>query len=793
MRSLSLLALVLTLALIPQPPPAAAADSDSFVDDNNSLYQPFIETARAQGLLTGCNPPDNDRVCPHDLVDRGTMAIMLARAIKTPGAGETPFTDLKGHRAEGAVGALTAAGVQMGCDEDRFCPDRPITRGEMATLIARTLNWETTTNTNGYTDVDGSPFGPALVSLASQGGLLACNAPLNTRLCPESTVRREEAALALISALGLEPIDIASEEPGSSRISFDDAFDDLALWDGRSPSSRNRVRLTSAGFRGKGLRVAIPKGSHFGADFHLRLKEAANEETDSLYFRYFLKLDSDWETSVSGKLPGFSGVYGRSGKGGYQSRGSDPGWSARLMFTPARGNDDRVRLGYYVYHLGQETRYGDGMLWNEAGRLRPGQWYCLEGEILLNSLGIADGALRGWVDGTPALDLSGLEFRRPSEPQIKIDSFWFNVYYGGKPTAPKDLGLTIDEVVVDTQRVGCGAGGGTNRTSVGDFNGSGYLDRVWWDACPGGTCFWVEQKSISGTTLTKHQGGGTWFTLETHRVGLMTGDFDGNGLADIVYPGLCDKSVRCWRVHTADDGMETGQDWGDGAWFAESAKTVAVGDWNGDGRDDLAYEGLCGDDAEPCWRVHLSTGSKFASPSSWGDPPKGVRSLMSADIDGDGRDDIVYQAPCDEDRCWYTQLARDGSFTEPIRLGLAEETADNLQWIDFDGDGAADLVAWAQEEEQSTIAVRFMEPRGLGSSVPVAQLDGQIQSVTLRRVDLAVQALVEVACEDSDGCVEYMAASSPQRLTPPELEAPVMQRAVLSRLESLQPEVSGSR
>lgn len=137
---------------------------------------------------------------------------------------------------------------------------------------------------------------------------------------------------------------------------------------------------------------------------------------------------------------------------------------------------------------------------------------------------------------------------------------------------------------------------------------------------------------------------------------------------------------------------------------------------------------------------------------------------MSADIDGDRRDDIVYQAPCDEDRCWYTQLARDGSFTEPIRLGLAEETADNLQWIDFNGNGAADLVTWTEEEEQSTIAVRFMEPRGLGSSVPVAQLDGQIQSVALRRLNWGspVQALVEVACEDDNSCIEYMVASSSQ-------------------------------
>lgn len=792
MRSVSLLTIsLLLMSLWPLPADAAG---DSFVDDNNSRYEPFIEAARSEGLLNGCNPPANDRVCPHQPVTRGTMAIMLARAIEAETTTSTPFVDLDGHLAEKSVGALTAAGVRMGCGDDRFCPDRPITRGEMAAMIARALRWETdNSDPLPYSDLRNSPFGHVMAELAGRGGLHACNEPLNTRLCPDAAVRREEAALALVTALGLEPAEVRSEIPPSVEIGFDDSFDTLALWDGRSPSSRNRVRLTESGYRGNGLRVTIPRGSHFGADFRLPLKDAGDVTPESLYFRYYLKLDEDWVTSVSGKLPGFSGVYGRTGLGGNQSRASDPGWSARLMFRPAQGDDNRVRLGYYVYHLGQETRYGDRMVWNEAGRLNPGQWYCLEGEVRLNALGLADGALRGWVDGTPAFDLSGLEFRRPSEPQITIDSFWFNVYHGGKQTAPHRLGLTVDEVVVDTQRVGCGAGEGTNRTSLGDFNGSGFLDQVWWDTCAGGTCFWIEEQAMAGTNLTRHRGDGAWFSLETHRLGMAAGDFDGSGLTDIVYPGRCDSSDRCWRVHTGRDGMDTGASWGEGAWFAPSARSIVVGDWNGDGLDDLVYQGLCGEEARSCWRVHLSTGDDFAAPRDWGEPPGGVGDLKSADIDGDGRDDLVYQAPCDEDRCWYTQLARDGSFTEPILLGRADETADNLQWIDFDGDGAADLVAWTQEEDRSTISVRLMEPKGLGASIPVAQLADQIQSVSLRRVDLAVQALVEVACEGGDTCVEYMAASSPQRLAPIESQAPLMQRAVLNGMTAVEMEVSGSR
>jgi hypothetical protein len=140
------------------------------------------------------------------------------------------------------------------------------------------------------------------------------------------------------------------------------------------------------------------------------------------------------------------------------------------------------------------------MMWNEAGKLRPGDWYCIEGEVDLNTPGLADGALRAWVDGTPAFDAAGIEFRRPDEPQIRIESFWFNVYYGGKPTAEKDMGLTIDEVAVDTTRIGCGGEENLERTMRGDLTGNGFEDRLAWAT--------VRAAVASGSSRPAWPGGG---------------------------------------------------------------------------------------------------------------------------------------------------------------------------------------------------------------------------------------------------------------------------------------------
>ena len=767
LSSRTLLALLGVLAIGGAWQAPAAATTNSFLDDDNSRFEPFIETAREQGLVHGCNPPANTLVCPHHRVTRGSMAIMLARALGVTPSRSDHFVDDDGHVAEAAIDGLIDAGIPMGCDVDRVCPDRVITRGEMAALMARAFQWGGTAEPGRFVDLGDSPFGEPSVKLADRGGLLACDVPLNRKLCPGASVRRDEAMFALVTAMDLQPKPTTPAESDLPSLGFGDGFTHLSLWDGRTPSSRNRVKLTDSGYRNSGLRVDIPKGSHYGADFHLHLEDASDVVPDELYFRYYVKFDEDWRTTSSGKLPGFSGVYGSSGKGGHRSSASEPGWSARLMFGPNHTTDDRIDLGYYVYHLGQETRYGDGLGWNEAGKLNAGEWYCLEGAVEMNGPGLADGALRAWVDGTPAFELSGLEFRRPSEPEIVIESFWFNVYYGGKAVAPQDLGLTIDEVVVDTQRVGCGTGEGTKRPTDGDFDGDGYADRVWWDTCPGGTCFWTEKNTWSGKRTTRLNGDGAWFSLDSHRLGLATGDVDGDGRTDIVYHGRCDDSISCWRVHHARGGMRAGDNWGDGARFSDSANTLLLGDWNGDGRDDLVYQGSCGDNGRSCWRAHVSSGEGFEQPADWGPAPgRGVSNPVAVDATRDGRDDLVFQAPCDESLCWFLQASGNGAFEKPTAMGLALESADHAKWLDFDGDGDIDLISWANSDTGSWIEVRYLRDLQLGRSVSLASLDRPIHDVALRRVShrSTVQAVVETTCEEGERCVERLMSPSPDRL-----------------------------
>ena len=68
--------LVAVLAVLLGLPPGG-----TFIDDNGSIHEPSIEAIAAAGITLGCNPPDNDRFCPDDPVTRGQMAAFLHRAL----------------------------------------------------------------------------------------------------------------------------------------------------------------------------------------------------------------------------------------------------------------------------------------------------------------------------------------------------------------------------------------------------------------------------------------------------------------------------------------------------------------------------------------------------------------------------------------------------------------------------------------------------------------------------------------------------------------------------------------
>jgi hypothetical protein len=115
----------------------------TFVDDDGITHEPDIEAIAGEEITRGCNPPVRDRFCPDDPVTRGQMAAFLTRALGyVVGLGDDRFVDDDGSTFEDDIDRLAAAGVTYGCNppvRDRFCPDDPVTRAQMASFLTRAL------------------------------------------------------------------------------------------------------------------------------------------------------------------------------------------------------------------------------------------------------------------------------------------------------------------------------------------------------------------------------------------------------------------------------------------------------------------------------------------------------------------------------------------------------------------------------------------------------------------------------------------------------------------------------
>lgn len=203
---LALFSLVLTLAL---PAFGALDPGGSFVDDDGSVHESDIEAIAAADITRGCNPPWNDEFCPTSPVTRGEMAAFLVRALGL-GTGPDSFVDDALSVFEGDINALAAAGITRGCnppDNDRFCPERSITRGEMAAFLTRAYVYPSG-DEGAFVDDDASVFENDIEALAAAGVTKGCNPPTNDRFCPTEAVTRQQMASFLARAESLPTTEV---------------------------------------------------------------------------------------------------------------------------------------------------------------------------------------------------------------------------------------------------------------------------------------------------------------------------------------------------------------------------------------------------------------------------------------------------------------------------------------------------------------------------------------------------------------------------------------------------------
>lgn len=172
----------------------------------NATHHRGISWIAEQGITRGCNPPLNDRFCPRRNVTRAEMAAFITRALDLTATSGHTFADVPaGSTFAGSVDRLATAGITMGCNppaNDRYCPDRAVTRQEMATFLSRALGLEDSGGGD-FRDVSSdSVFASSIDRLATAGITRGCNPPTNDRFCPRDPVTREQMATFIYRGAG---------------------------------------------------------------------------------------------------------------------------------------------------------------------------------------------------------------------------------------------------------------------------------------------------------------------------------------------------------------------------------------------------------------------------------------------------------------------------------------------------------------------------------------------------------------------------------------------------------------
>ena len=113
--------------------------------DGSSFYARYIERMADLGVTGGCG--DGSGFCPDRSVTRAQMAAFLSRAYRLPDGPDPGFGDVASdawHAAD--VARLVASGITKGCgDGTDFCPEQDTTRGQMAVFLHQAENrggWE---------------------------------------------------------------------------------------------------------------------------------------------------------------------------------------------------------------------------------------------------------------------------------------------------------------------------------------------------------------------------------------------------------------------------------------------------------------------------------------------------------------------------------------------------------------------------------------------------------------------------------------------------------------------------
>lgn len=227
------------------------------------------------------------------------------------------------------------------------------------------------------------------------------------------------------------------------------------------------------------------------------------------------------------------------------------------------------------------------------------------------------------------------------------------------------------------------AASGASDVKTADIDGDGDLDVIV-SSANNNTVSWWENTAGDGSSFTEH--------VVSNAVGgarsIFTGDIDGDGDLDIVTAAENDDTITWWENTAGDGSTFTAHEV---STTVDGVRSIFVVDLDGDGDADIVSASFLGDTIE--WHENTAgDGSTFTKHDIAGVGGNGFSSVTVADIDHDGDLDVIATSSLDDTLTFFENTAGNASAFTATTLDNLADGATSVVAADIDGDGKLDLV-----------------------------------------------------------------------------------------------------
>lgn len=193
-RKLISMLLVVAMLLFMLPIGAFAASSSHYSDSANHWARPEIEKWSGMGIIEG----SNGRFRPDDPITRGELAVIADRIMNYRTVAKNGFSDLGQAYYTEAVLKADAAGIIMG-EGAKIRPKDNLTREETVVIVGRALGLTEKSGSSGFSDAaDISKWAIGYVNSAAERGYIAGSGNL---FKPKASITRAEVVKILDNAI----------------------------------------------------------------------------------------------------------------------------------------------------------------------------------------------------------------------------------------------------------------------------------------------------------------------------------------------------------------------------------------------------------------------------------------------------------------------------------------------------------------------------------------------------------------------------------------------------------------